>query len=128
MASHKTQLTISNLTHYAMTTQVTSTDNYDWDGYSRPDHNFQDRTIASRESCTQREEINAHAKSCWFTMTFNFTNGDQISLRNDQREAKTTKALHNYTLSGRDAQKYTAQQASGGDDNSFVIAGPFQVG
>ena len=128
MASHKTQLTISNLTHYAMTTQVTSTDNYDWDGNSRPDHNFQGLTIASRELSTQREEINSHAKSCWFTMTFNFTNGDQISLRNDQEEARTTNALRNYTLSGKDAGKYTAQQASGGDVNSFAIAGPFQAG
>jgi hypothetical protein len=107
---------------------VTSTDNYDWDGNSRPDHNFQGRTIASRELSTQREEINSHAKSCWFTMTFNFTNGDQISLRNDQKEARTTNALHNYTLSGKDAGKYTAQQASGGDVNSFAIAGPFQAG
>jgi 1-phosphatidylinositol phosphodiesterase len=122
MASYETHLTIANLTVNPVTITVSATDNYDWDGDSRPDHNFQNVTIAPYDSSAQREEVNAAAESAWYTMSFQFSNGEQISLRNDQYDARGVQNRL-YNLDGPDAAKYKAHQTSGGGFNSFAIVG-----
>jgi len=120
MASHGTFLTISNLTDNNMTITVSETNNYDWDGYSRPDHNFHNVVIPAGGETTQREELNAHAASAWYRMTMSFKNGDEISLRNDQYDARRVFARP-YPLGGRDSCKYRAEQEAGNDHNRFRI-------
>lgn len=117
MPSKATYLTIVNDTSMAMTIAVTETDNYDWDGSSRPDHNFQNVTIAAHSSVKNREELNYYAKSAWYRMTITFTNGQKITFRNDQQDAFKDLNRMYQCNSG-----YLVWQLSGNDNNQMTIS------
>merc|ERR1712178_125042 len=68
----------------ALTITVTDVDNFDWDGDSRPDHNFNGVTIPVAGSLKQREEINSNAIGIYYTLTLTWGNGVSNTLRMDQ--------------------------------------------
>lgn len=126
MGSTKTFLKIVNKTKENMTITVTGTDNFDWDGSSRPDHNFNNVSINANSTREEREELNNNARSAWFTMHITFSNGDKISFRNDQHDA-FSRIDRFYTLNGTNSDKYIACQMNPRNDvNSFVIF-PFSL-
>eukprot|EP01040_Poterioochromonas_malhamensis_P002517 gene2517-2674_t len=79
-------LEFRNETDVSFRTSVSGIDNFDWDGDSRPDHNYNNITINQRSVVNQREELNAKAASSWYTIVFK-NGGETITLRNDQRDA-----------------------------------------
>ena len=84
MGSYATTLTVQNMTSNSVTVTVSEVDSFDWDGSSRPDQNFNNVTILSKKQSTQREELNSDAASAWYRMPLTFSNGDQVTFRNDQ--------------------------------------------
>jgi len=123
MSSKHTTLCVVNFSGFDITnTKVTEVDNYDWDGDSRPDHNFKDAVIKFNNSCCEREEINTHSKGCWYRLTFTFSNGQTLSFRNDQKDAET-KHNRSYDATGSaiDQKTMTLYQGSGGDTNGMYI-------
>ncbi|MCR8842423.1 phosphatidylinositol-specific phospholipase C [Paenibacillus sp. SC116] len=122
MASIRTDLKVTNNTPLSMVRiWVTDTDNYDWDGGSRPDHNFQNVSLAAYDSREEREELNYWASSAWYRLHIQFQNGDTVSFRNDQYDAR-----HDHKreigLDGASADKYIATQLSGDDWNKITIS------
>ncbi|RZC33859.1 TPR 11 domain containing protein, partial [Asbolus verrucosus] len=88
MGSIHTRLRIVNNTNTdIINTSVSGIDNYDWDGGSRPDHNFNGVFIRSKCSEERREEVNRNARHCPFTMTLNFRNGNVDTFRIHQKQA-----------------------------------------
>lgn len=65
-ASTRTYICIKNQTTQSHKIKVTDIRNYDWDGDSRPDHNFNNIDIPGGATICNREEINAF-KSAKFT-------------------------------------------------------------
>ncbi|TVX93420.1 phosphatidylinositol-specific phospholipase C [Paenibacillus agilis] len=122
MASIRTDLKLTNNTPLNIARiWVNETDNYDWDGGSRPDHNFQNVNLGSYASRAEREELNYWASSAWYRLHIEFQNGDTISFRNDQYDAR-----HDHKreigLDGASADKYLATQISGDDWNKITIS------
>lgn len=121
MASHRTDLCIVNMSEKKIIdTYVDQTDNYDWDGNSRPDHNFQHIQIEDKDSHCEREEVNAFARSAWYNMRINFSNGDWISFRNDEYDAKT-KHTNLFPCNGTAKNYINIYQTSGAWFNAMYI-------
>lgn len=121
MASKHTTLCIVNTTGMDITNiNVYNIDNYDWDGDSRPDHNFQGKYISNNNSMCEREELNAYARSAWYNMTLTFSDGTNLSFRNNQHDA-FTKYDRFYETTGSASEKLTIYQTSGGDTNAMYI-------
>jgi 1-phosphatidylinositol phosphodiesterase len=121
MTSQQTTLCIVNTSGIDITNvQVSEIDNFDWDGDSRPDHNFQGATILNNNSRCEREELNANARSVGYRMTLKFTNGTELSFRNDQKDAET-KYDRFYEVTGSAANSLTIYQTSGGYTNAMYI-------
>ena len=59
VSSYATYICLRNATNVNQYITVGSIDNNDWDGDSRPDHNFNNVTLAPGQIDCQREEINA---------------------------------------------------------------------
>ncbi|AXS40503.1 hypothetical protein [Breoghania sp. L-A4] len=120
-ASLKTQLCVANMTDMDITKiNVTSVDNYDWDGSSRPDKNFKGKTIAARDSRCEREELNTHANGAPFTMTLTFSNNTTLTFRANQKDAKT-KYWRTVSASGSAANTLEIKQTAGADANGYYI-------
>ena len=84
--SYHTKLKIENYTNTDITNiSVSEIDNYDWDGGSRPDHNFHGYSISAGCSKEEREEVNANASNCPFRMTLTFRDGRECSFRINQK-------------------------------------------
>lgn len=121
MGSHATYLKIVNNTSLDMTiTNVDDTDNYDWDGASRPDKNFNNANITPYNSCEQREELNSYARSAWYTMHISFANGQKITLKNNQYDAQGHYD-RTYNLNGEDGNNFNASQYADNSHNTFSI-------
>jgi 1-phosphatidylinositol phosphodiesterase len=125
MSSHGTSLRLENQTKNSFTTTVSGVDSYDWDGDSRPDHNFNTVTIASAMSEKRSEELNGKAKSAWFTMRLDMSNGAWVEFRNDQYDAHNgiPSSPRTYTLDGPYASQYLLTQSVNkkAASNSFVL-------
>ena len=67
---------------------VSEVDNGDWDGVSRPDHQFQKAIIAPRSNLKHRQEINAKRSSAMSTMKFSQDGKEVFAIRIDQWAAK----------------------------------------
>jgi len=105
---------------------VDETDNYDWDGNSRPDHNFNGVTLSKHKSKKEQEELNSNAQSAWFRMHILLSNGDKISFKNDQKDAFSN-IQRIYKLDGSKSQDYMVFQSNSGDEvNTFKIF-PFSL-
>lgn len=116
MVSAKSFLDIVNNTPFDFTIQVSQIDNSDWDGVSRPDKNFHNVRIASRQSNCQRAEVNTANDSNMFTMLLIFSNGDRCSFRNDQRDAfKQIEKVY------KNERCWQINQKSGNGTNKFTI-------
>jgi hypothetical protein len=88
MSSKQTNLRVFNASNLNMSTiRISSVDNSDWDGDSRPDENFNNVTINAFGIKSEREEINTSNSSAHFTMTITYSNGDVIQFRVDQFDA-----------------------------------------
>lgn len=125
MSSEATSLTIVNNTPFdILRTKVTETDNFDWDGASRPDNNFQGVSIAARSRCEQREELNSNARSAWYRMELTFTNGDVVSFRADQMACRGNFAARALPLDGAAAAGYLALQVAGPGRNCTIAISP----
>ncbi|CAF0945420.1 unnamed protein product [Adineta steineri] len=85
--SHKTSLEIHNDTNGEIKIKISEIDNHDWDGNSRPDHNFNDAVIPPRSSKEEREEINAKSSTAMSKMTIEQDGKDQFSMRVNQWDA-----------------------------------------
>jgi len=84
--SYHTRLKIENYTNTDITNiSVSEIDNYDWDGGSRPDHNFHGCSISAGCSKEEREEVNANASNCPFRMKLTFRDGRECSFRINQK-------------------------------------------
>jgi 1-phosphatidylinositol phosphodiesterase len=125
MASKKTYLEIINRTSFSLYTTVDGTDSYDWDGSSRPDHNFNPADIPPNGSKKEREEINAHASTCPFTMHIRLSNGQELSFRSDQRDA-LKRSYQFFPFSGPSEDYLLCQINEGNDTNTFVLY-PFSL-
>jgi len=89
--SHETYLELVNESDEPLKIQVAEVDNHDWDGDSRPDHNFQDKEIAPHSTIKERQEINAKSSTAMSTFKLS-QNGEEImSMRIDQWAAKAEK-------------------------------------
>lgn len=119
MLSKKTFLKICNETDLNMSIRISDIDNFDWDGVSRPDNNFQNATIPAGQSIKEREEINARSSSCPFRMHITFENNETVNFRNDQRDALTQISLRNYPLEGSNKNDYLLTQEADGECNTF---------
>ena len=128
MGSTATYLAVQNLTPNNAAVSISETDDFDWDGNSRPDAegNFNHVNIASNDTRNEREEVNSNAKSAWFRMTLVFTNDDVISFRNDQRDAVNgiSPEPRPYTLEGANASSYSLRQVvdTSSNTNTFIIS------
>ncbi|EFA09127.1 hypothetical protein TcasGA2_TC015988 [Tribolium castaneum] len=88
MPSYETQLRIFNNTFTDIkSTSVSGTDNYDWDGGSRPDYNFVGVYIKAKSAVQRRAEVNRWAKNCPFTMTLCFQDRTIDTFRLNQKAA-----------------------------------------
>lgn len=121
MASKQTTLSIVNTTGMDIAEiEVSGIDNYDWDGDCRPDRNFQHISIPNNNSRCEREELNSFAKSCPYVMTLKFSDGTDLTFRNDQKDAMT-KLSRFYQAGGTATNNLTIYQTSGGDTNAMYI-------
>ena len=82
--SHKTYLILENGSGKTLKVQVSQVDNYDWDGKSRPDHDFQGAVIKPNSAFKARQEINAKSRSAMSTMKFLADGRQAFSMRIDQ--------------------------------------------
>jgi hypothetical protein len=124
MASKQTTLSVVNFTGMDITNiKISEVDSYDWEGQtSRPDSiaNFQNTSIANYNSRCQREEVNLYSSSSPFRMTITFSNGTNLSFRNDQKDTFTK---HNriFDCTGTATNNVEIFQSSGGDSNTFYV-------
>lgn len=65
--SVETNICIKNTTSVRQRIYVADIKNYDWDGDSRPDHNFDGLAISPGETICKREEINGNSAYPEFT-------------------------------------------------------------
>lgn len=89
--SHETYLELMNDSNGPLVIEVSEVDNHDWDGNSRPDHQFQGAVIPPRNSIKHRQEINAKSSSAMSTMKFRQDGEPAFSLRIDQWAALADK-------------------------------------
>lgn len=125
MGSQATRLTIINNTLHSMGVKVSEIDNYDWDGVSRPDHNFQDVTIGPWTMREEREELNTNATGCAFRMSLAFSNGHEISFRAMQSVARRLEYQREEAsppLEGRHRAEYVLSEWCGGGKHVISIA------
>lgn len=119
--SLETHLCVANMTDLDVTKiDVSHVDNYDWDGDSRPDHNFKGATIARKNGRCEREELNANANGAPFTMELTFSDNTTLTFRADQQDAKT-KYWRQVSTSGSATGKLYIQQTAGADANGYYI-------
>lgn len=118
-------LTVSNLTSTTIVnTTVSQVDNFDWADSNRPDHNFVGKIIGNGMSVTEPEDMNTHANSSWYALTLSFTNGDQLTFRNDQKDSQTSVSkpiFRVYTPQSGQTSKYTLVQYAAGGKNYFTV-------
>ncbi|MDQ2079956.1 hypothetical protein RA307_07175 [Xanthobacteraceae bacterium Astr-EGSB] len=120
-ASLETHLCVANMTDLDITKiDVTHVDNYDWDGKSRPDHNFKGATIPRRNSRCEREELNANANGAPFTMELTFSDNTTLTFRGNQQDAKT-KYWRQVSASGSATGNLYIQQTAGANANGYYI-------
>lgn len=118
--STQTTLCIVNLSGMDIKNiRVSNLDDYDWDDY-RPDRNFQDVAISNNNSRCAREELNYFAHSSWYTMTLKFSNGTDLTFRNDQYSA-SSKYNRVYDGTGSAKNNLIIYQTSGGGTNAMYI-------
>lgn len=121
MGSKHTTLIVSNLRNVNID-QITTTvaSNSDWDGDSRPDHNFNHIALTKYNANGQREELNDPAfgslKDGKFTMHIHYVDGKTISVTNNQKDAITK---FRRVIAKNDGIEIC--QTSGGDSNGFEI-------
>lgn len=121
MASRHTTLCIVNTTGMDIEEiRVTEIDDFDWDGDSRPDINFQGVSIANNDSRCEREELNKLARSAWYRMTLRFSDGRDLTFRNDQWESKT-KYDRFFHADGTAVDDLTIYQTSGSYTNAMYV-------
>ena len=121
MSSTHTTLCIVNTSGIDITNiEVSEVDNYDWGGNSRPDRNFQGITLPNNNSPGEREELNNWSNSAWYRMTLTFSDGTNLTFRNDQKDAKT-KFNRSLDAGGSATDKLTLYQTSGGGTNAIYI-------
>jgi hypothetical protein len=123
MAPIMTELTISNETGLSLFITVSEVDNFDWEGCCRPDENFDHVTIPSKTALSRRAALNPKSKSAWFRMTMVFDNKDrdEISFRNDQRDAIIGRARPYDDITGKSVSRYSVAQVASGGKNRFTI-------
>lgn len=126
MGSRKTYLEIINRTPHALHITVDGTDNYDWDGVSRPDRNFNPADLPPGGSKKEREEINANASTCPFTMHVRLSNGQDFSFRTDQRDA-LKRTYQFIPVSGSAAQDFLLCQLNENNDTNTFVLYPFSL-
>jgi hypothetical protein len=94
--------------------------NHDWDGDSRPDHQFQDATIDPHSSIKHRQEINAKSDTAMSTMTFHVGDEAKFTMRVDQWNAKAkTETSKDFDLGNDYSAHLTA--GIGGDTQKITI-------
>jgi hypothetical protein len=71
--SWETNICVRNTTASSHQITVADISNYDWDGVSRPDHNFNNLSIAAGETICRREQVNYHAEKQSFTFIIDNT-------------------------------------------------------
>jgi 1-phosphatidylinositol phosphodiesterase len=123
MASQQTTLCVVNFSGKdIVSTEVSEIDNSDWDGDSRPDHNFNRVAIGNNNSRCEREEINSHSRGCWYKLQVSFADNSSLSFRNDQRDA-SVKHDRDYTAEGSVIAngQMSLYQMSGGETNGMYI-------
>jgi hypothetical protein len=116
--STATELCLINNTPYNLFVQVNEIDNYDWDGSSRPDHNWNNVTLSAGSTRCRRAEVNTewphftfifnhryiyrmaraftdqgHARWSWLNKSLN----DRITLSGDNGAKVTLVGYENYT-------------------------------
>lgn len=74
--SLKTSICLTNETSDRKLILVEGVDNYDWDGFSRPDHNWNGTYVEAGQTRCERAEINTSAISANFSFVINGT--DQV--------------------------------------------------
>lgn len=124
MASKKTYLEIINRTPFALRITVDGTDSYDWDGSSRPDYNFNPADIPAHSAKKEREEINARASTCPFTMHIRLSNGQELSFRSDQRDA--LKRVYRFVATSG-SNDYLVCQVNENNETNTLILYPFSL-
>ena len=73
LLSEETHICINNATNQPHLITVANIENYDWDGDSRPDKNFNNVTIQANSTLCQREERNVNASKSKFTFLIDGT-------------------------------------------------------
>ncbi|WP_397601325.1 hypothetical protein [Silvanigrella sp.] len=123
--SNASYLNICNMTSRLLSINVSQIDNYDWDGDSRPDHNFNNVIIAPKTCSQNREELNNNAVGAFFRMDLALSNASGIKylwFRADQQDAlKSNFVMKIYPLNGTDANFYTLLQSVSGNINTFTL-------
>jgi hypothetical protein len=87
-SSWETNICVRNTTASSHQITVADISNYDWDGNSRPDHNFNNLSIAAGETICRRAECNVAAVLPEPFQTFTFIVDDtptRMGLRNTVR-------------------------------------------
>lgn len=121
VGSKHTTLVVSNLRDSGINNISTSvSSNNDWDGDSRPDHNFNNVSIAGLDALGQREELNdpliGSLKDGTFSMNIRYADGRSIAVTNNQKDALTKFRRIIATNDGIEIC-----QTSGADTNGFEI-------
>ena len=109
--STKTYLQLVNRTTQKITVEISEVDNSDWDGNSRPDRNFNGIYVEAGDSSPlHRQEIKNPNSP--YRMKLEFANGDVVSFRNDQHDARKgiNPAIRGHGLDGKHASKYHLEQ------------------
>eukprot|EP01039_Chlorochromonas_danica_P001942 gene1942-2120_t len=120
MPSFCSYLEITNNTGCTFIITISEIENFDWDGVSRPDNNFQNVAIAPRQSIRKREELNRKAKVGAFRMRF--TSGSMsFSFRGDQKDALREVDYRYLVLDGASCASFQAIQHSSQNVNYISI-------
>lgn len=121
MQSTETTLCLVNTTGKDITNITVTVDhNHDWDGDFHPDRNFRGATIPNNDSRCERQDLNGFPGSAWYKMTLQFSDGCDLTFRNDQRDAQK-KLERFYPVKGSAADDLTLYQTSGGYTNALYI-------
>ncbi len=130
MPSKQTTLIISNQTKWDIVKIKTVIENTGhWDGDDHPDKNFSTEkdstvTIPKGSSLSKREELNSGVFSTddgTFIMTLYFSNGENITFKNNQKDALTGYSRNNYWLTDDSSKDFSLFQSSGSGVNKFEI-------
>lgn len=122
MSSFATNFCILNESDYdIITTQVDQIDNFDWDGVSRPDHNFQDVAIHAGYRLCEREEVNRWTTGAWFRIKLVFNNCEWVRFRVDQLDAEEFDIDRYYPCEGPASKYIKIRQQAGNHYNTMII-------